>query len=43
MLSLEEILKYETTILIAKDKILITTNTCDYEPYNCLRQVAKDN
>jgi hypothetical protein len=32
-----------TTILVTKDKILIVTNTCDYKPYSCLGQVAKDN
>ncbi len=31
------------TILIAKDKILIATNICDYKPYIHLGQVAKDN
>jgi hypothetical protein len=32
-----------TTILVANDKILVTLNTRDYKPYNCLEQVAKDN
>jgi hypothetical protein len=32
-----------TTILIAKDKILIVMNTCDYKPCSCFEQVAKDN
>jgi hypothetical protein len=30
-------------ILVAKDKILVVTNTCDYKPYSHLGQVAKDN
>jgi hypothetical protein len=32
-----------TTILVAKDKILIAIDTCDYNPYSCFRQVTKDN
>jgi hypothetical protein len=32
-----------TTILVAKDKILVVMDTCDYKPCNRLKQVAKDN
>jgi hypothetical protein len=32
-----------TIILVAKDKILVVTNTCDYKPCSRLGQVAKDN
>jgi len=32
-----------TTILVAKDKILVIMDTCDYKPYSHLGQVAKDN
>jgi hypothetical protein len=32
-----------TTILVAKDKILVTMDTCDYKPYSRCGQVAKDN
>jgi hypothetical protein len=31
------------TILVAKDKILVVMDTCDYKPCNHLGQVAKDN
>jgi hypothetical protein len=29
------------TILVAKDKILVTIDTCDYKPCNSFEQVAK--
>ncbi len=32
-----------STILVAKDKILVIMDTYDYKRYNRLRQVAKDN
>jgi hypothetical protein len=32
-----------TTILVAKDKILVIMDTCNYKPYSHLQQVAKDN
>jgi len=31
------------TTLIAKDKILVVIDTCDYKPYTCFGQVAKDD
>jgi len=31
------------TILVAKDKILVKTDTCNYKPCSHLGQVAKDN
>jgi hypothetical protein len=31
-----------TTILMAKDKFLVKTNTCNYKPYNHLGQMAKN-
>jgi len=30
-------------ILVAKDKILVVMDTCNYKPYSRLEQVAKDN
>jgi hypothetical protein len=32
-----------TIILVAKDKILVITDTCDYKPYSHLEPMAKDN
>ncbi len=32
-----------TIILVAKDKILVIIDSCDYKPYNSFGQVAKDN
>ncbi len=32
-----------TIILVAKDKILVIMDTCDYKPCSPLGQVAKDN
>jgi len=30
-------------ILVAKDKILIIMDKCNYKPSSCLKQMAKDN
>jgi hypothetical protein len=30
-------------MLVAKDKILVIMDTCDYKPYNHLGKMAKDN
>jgi hypothetical protein len=32
-----------TAILVAKDKILVAIDTCDYNPCSHFGQVAKDN
>jgi hypothetical protein len=40
---LEEIWKLKTTILVAKEKKLVTINTCNYKPCSHFGQMTKGN